>query len=312
MIESMTYFYFSGKEVFSYNDKISISYPCETGFVAFVKADDLLKVLGKLDTDDISLNLNGETLTLKSGKFKLDFATIQDEDIVKRIATVQASLKEAKPKELPDNFIDCISLCHHVASSEDSDQTLNCLYIDGQDMVATDNKRIAHSVLSYVMEKMLIRASEMKSLLVIDPKYYIATKNWIHFVGANKCIFSIRSTKGEYPDMLKFMDFNGVKVTLPESILQGVDLASIFTDNEDPTVKITIKNGECMVFAGKSDRGKADFKEQIRYTGKEISFAVSSELLMDMLHHSTTITIDDSRARLDNDGFRMVTSLIGV
>jgi len=306
----MTYFYFSGKDVSSYNDKISISYPCSTEFSAFIKADDLFKTLSKLSTEDITFKMEGDTLKMKSGKFKFDFATIQDEEVVKRIDTVQESIKGSKPKKLPDNFSECTSLCHHSASKDESNQTLTCLCVDGKDMVATDNTRISHAVLSSEMDRMLIKSSEMKSLLSVDPKYYMSTKNWIHFIGANKCIFSIRATKGEYPDMLKFMSFTGVQVTLPETILEGIDLASVFTDNEDPKVNITIKNNECWVFAGKSDRGKVNFHEKIKYTGKEIKFTIDHELLKDMLSHSTTITIDESRARLDTNGFKMVTSLI--
>ena len=42
LVESMTYFFLSGNEIVTYNDRISITHPFQTNFSAFVKADSFL------------------------------------------------------------------------------------------------------------------------------------------------------------------------------------------------------------------------------------------------------------------------------
>lgn len=307
-IESMKYFYFSGTSIVSYNDTISIAYPFKTTFSAFIEADKLFKVVSKLDSDTISFHMEGETLKMSSGKVNTSFSSITDKDVIDRINTVQESLKGEKRKTLPSNFTECISLCSQVAAIGDSAGTLNCLYVNGVDIISSDNVRIAHAVLKSKMDEMLILASEIKSLISIEPEWYILTKSWIHFISQNGCLYSIRTTKGDYPDMLQFTKFTGVKITLPETLIKGVDLASIFTDDTDPSINVTIKNNVCRIFK-KSQGGNIDFKESIDYpSDKEINFNIIHQLLREMMSHSTDIILSDSKSKLHNGGFTLVTT----
>lgn len=245
---------------------------------------------------------------MKAGKSVSQFATIFDEEVVTRIATVKESMKGVKPKRLPDDFIESVKLCLQVASKNESDQLLTCLSIKGKDIVATDNIRIAHAEMKSEMDEMLIKAAELKSLSIIQPVSYIAGKSWIHFIDGKGVAFSIRRSKGEYPNMLKFMDFKGIELTLPKEILEGVDLASVFTDVND-VININIKNGICQVLKG-SDAGGVDFREKIDYKGQDVTFKINPDLLKEMMTHSTNITISTNSAKLQTDGFTLVTSLL--
>ena len=308
VIESMTYFFFTEKNVVSYNDRISIQYPINTGFNAFVKADEIYKVLSKLKSDTVDFTMDKNTLKMKSGKSLTAFVTIHDKQVIDRISTVEESMQEVKFKNLPDNFIESVKLCAQVASKNESDQTLTCIYISDTNMIATDNKRIAHAVLSSKMDTMLLRASEMKSLMDINPIKYGISGSWIHFQGESSCVFSIRTTKGEFPDMLKFMEFDGTSIMFPKEILNGVDLASIFTNDSDDYINVKIANKVCTLDK-KAESGRTMFKEFIEYDGDPISFNIHPEILKDMLAHNTDIVIAEGRAKLHSDNFTLVTSL---
>lgn len=308
VIESMTYFYFSGDHVISYNDVISIQYPFKTEFKAFVKADDFFKIISKIKSETIAFKLEDGQLKMKADKMLNSFSTIFDDEIVQRIDTVKDTLNGVSMKKLPADFVEAVTLCTQVASKNESDQMLTCLSINGKDVIATDNIRIAHYSLKSQMDEMLVKASELKSLVNINPIKYAVTSSWVHFQNNEGCTFSIRRVKGTYPDMLKFTDFDGVEVTLPKEILDGVDIASVFTDEADDAISITIKKGKCRVYK-ESSAGKIDFREDIKYNGQDITFKINPNLLKEMMSHSTNIVIAVRSAKLQTDAFTLVTSL---
>lgn len=307
-IESMMYFYFAGEAVISYNDIVSIQYPLKTDFTAFVNANDFFKVLSRIKSDSVSFKMAKDALEMRSSNMLNQFATIFDEDVVSRISTVQETMKGVKMKSLPNNFVEAVNLCIHIASKSESDQMLTCLYIKDKDMVATDNIRIAHFKMQSPVDEMMIKASEMKAILDIKPTKYAATKSWVHFKNDDGCIFSIRRIKGNYPDMLKFMDFSGVSVELPKKILDGIDVASVFAENIDDAIKVSIRKGKYRLYK-ESASGKFDFRDNIKYNGKDIDFSINPNLLMDMMNHSTNIIVGEQSIRLEADHFRLVTSL---
>jgi len=306
----MTYFLFSGKNIVSYNDTISIQHPLKTDFNLFVKANDLYKIISKLPADKVSLSIKTEgKLNIRCSTLNASLSTINDQEIRDRINTIGSSLKKAKWKKLPKNFNDSISLCSFSASKQESDQTLTCISINGVDCVASDNRRIAHAVLSESMDPMLLKASEIRSLIATDPIKYSASKSWLHFKSENNCIFSIRRIDGNFPDYLQFFEFDGSKVELSKDIIKGVDITSILADKLDPFVTIKIIDGVCNI-VGKSEAGKIQHRSKIDYKGKEISFTINPEFLKEMMSHSSSIIISKERAKLQTDtGFTLVTSL---
>lgn len=310
LVESMTYFLFSKKDIITYNDKISIQHPLKTEFNLFVKAKDLYKIVSTLTTETISLTEKKGKLNIKSKSINANLSTIEDPEILARIKTVDKSLKNAKWEKLPDNFNESISLCSFNASNQEADKSLTCVYINNKDCVASDNHKIAHSILSETMETMLIKASEIKNLIAINPIEYSTSKAWLHFRNEDKCIFSIRRVDGEFPDFFPFFDFEGDKINLSSNMLEGMNLTSVLIEQENPFVTIKIAKGFCNIF-GKSDAGKIQHRSKIDYKGKkEISFIINPEFLKEMMSHSSSITVSKERAKLQTDSdFSLLTSL---
>lgn len=309
LVESMTYFLFSGKNVVTYNDKISIQHPLKTDFNLFVKAKDLYKIVTTLSSETVKMTEKNGKLNIKSKSLNANLSTIEDDEVRSRIKTVEKSLKKAKWAKLPENFCGNISLCSFNASTLETEQTLMCVYINNTDCVASDNRRIAHSVFSEPMEEMLIKASEIKNLIAIEPTEYSKTKTWLHFKNESKCIFSIRRIDGQFPDFLPFFEFEGEQINLPSNILEGMDLTSVLVDQSDPFVTVTISNGICVV-TGKSESGKIQHRSKIDYKGKEISFVINPNFLKEMMSHTSSITVAAERAKLKTENnFTLVTAL---
>jgi hypothetical protein len=310
IVESMTYFYFSGSHVISYNDIISIQYPLDTEFSTFVKADDLFKFISKVKSEQLQFDLEEPVLKIKAKKVQSSFATIEDNDIAKRVAVIKKSVEKCTFKSLPEDFETAVKLCSFVASRNESDQTLTCISIKGENVYSTDNVRLSHSVMKSKMPDMLLKASEIKSLLEVYPTKYSVTDAWIHFKSADDCVFSIRRVKGEFPDLSKFMKFKGVDIKLPSSILDGLDLAAIFMDSTEPSVQISLKRGMCRIFKD-GEGGTVDYREKLSYTGKPVEFNINPEFLKEMLAYTTDITVSDDKAKLHSGSFTMVTALYG-
>lgn len=309
IVESMTYFYFSGEHVVTYNDVISIRHPLKTSFTAFVKADDFIKIISKIKSESIELELNDAILNLKADKVRTSFPTLYDQDIIGRVDSVSKSVKALKFTKLPTDFMDAMSLCHPVASKNESDQMLICIYINGKDVISTDNIRIAHYTMDSPMPgPIMVKSNEIKSLIGISPIEFSFDDTWIHFLNESGCTFSIRRVKGDYPNMLKFSEFTGTRVNLPKELLDGLDLASVFTEDSNDSVNIAIKNGICRVFK-EGDSGKLDFREKVTYKGEPISFYINPTLLKDMMKHSTEIVVTTGKAKLSTKSFELVTAL---
>ena len=310
IVESMTYFYFSGTHVISYNDIISIQYPLKTEFSTFVKADEIFKVVSKLKTDQISFELKDSILVVKAKDIQSKFATINDEDISARVKAIKESVDKCKFRNLPENFNEVAKLCAFVASKNESEETLTSIHIKGSSISSTDNVRIAIAKLSENMPDMLLKASEVKNLIGIDPVSYSVDNSWLHFKNEIGCIFSIRKVKGSYPDVSQFTSFEGVNISLPKSILNGLDIASVFVDVTDPAVQISLKKGYCRIFK-EGEGGEVDYRKKISYEGSEVNFIINPAFLIEMLAHSTDITIAEDKARLTSGDFTLVTALYG-
>lgn len=311
LVEAMTYFFFTGTHVVSYNDVISIQFPIKTDFSSFVNANDLYKLLSKITSEDVQFTLNDSKLMLKASKVKSTFATITDDKILKRLDSINESVSSAKFLKLPNDFVEAVNLCSFVASKNESDQALTCVSINLTDVISSDNMRIARTSLEKKMKPMLLKASEIKSLLAINPAAYALTDSWIHFKSKEGCIFSIRRVKGNYPDFGKHIDFDGTDVTLSTSIVEGIELATIFVDSDDDKkIVVSLKKGQVRIFK-ENESGSNEFREEMDYDGPDISFSINPDFLKEMLSHSTTIKVGTDRAKLTSGNFTMVTALYG-
>jgi len=309
IIESMTYFFFSGEDIITYNDHISIQHPFKTNFSFFVKAKDFFSIVSKISVQEITLMEEQDKLVLKCQSVLAKLCTIKDDEVISRISTVKDSLVDTEWKSIPENFLECISLCSFAAAKGESDLTLTCIKVNGDYCVASDNQRVAFAKLTTPMDFFFLKSSEVNNLTAINPIKYSVEDSWIHFQNADSCIFSIRKVMGEFPDFFPFLNFDGASINVPKEITEGVDLASVFSDPETPSITLLIQKGVCMITV-ESPHGELKFKTKIDYSGDDIKFKINPLFLREMLSHSTEITISETRAKLETASFSLLTALV--
>jgi DNA polymerase III sliding clamp (beta) subunit (PCNA family) len=314
IVESMTYFYFSGEEIITYNDKISVLHPLKTDFTLFVKANDLIKLLSVTKAEELKLTEKNSKLNIKGKAMNVNLNAIIDEEITERMAFIKESMKEELVwNKLPENFISAAKLCSFAASKTEGDFTTSCLFVHDEEIIATDNSRVAIAKLSEKMPKMFLKASEINNLASINPALYLQTKAWIHFKNDQGCIFSIRRIEGDFPDFTSIINFEGIKIKLPSSILEGTDIASIFIDSLAPAVSLKLTKGFCEVSI-QSEGGSSQFRSKLKYDGEDVTFTINPAFLKEMLNHSTSIFLNDvkaTKAKLSTENFTLVTCLYG-
>jgi DNA polymerase III sliding clamp (beta) subunit (PCNA family) len=304
------YFYFTGNHVVTYNNIVSIQHPLKTNFVGFVKAHDFFNFVSKVTVDEIVTKLEKGKLKLKAGKLQATLPTINDADVTKRIEAIAKQASGLKWLKLPDNFGEAINLCKFAASKNESDQTLTCIKLEGTDCIAADNSRAAYNKLAKPIKPMFLKATEVKALLDIKPTGYSLNKSWLFFRNKTGCTFSIRSVQGVYPDFLSSFKFEGKTVEIPDAILEGVDVASIFTDDDTPKINISVANGMCTISVA-SANGEFTYPHPIKYKGDDFAFSIAPDFLVEMMKHSTEIIVDEGRAKIISGDFQMVISLLG-
>lgn len=310
-IEGMSYFYFSGDNIVTYNDKISIQHPIKTEFSLFINAGNMYKIISKLTTDTVTLLKKEDKLHVTCSEAKANLATIEDKEVYTRIRKVTKSLKKDKWKTLPENFSNSIMLCSFTASKQESDGTLTCIYMNGTDCVASDNNRISHAILDSPIDEMFIKASESKDLVNMMPKEYMITKSWLHFKNEDGTIFSIRAMSGKFPNFLPFFKFDGTNVVIPDTLIKGIDITTILADAIDPVIVFKLSNGKILLSA-KSDSGTIDYKAKISYKGENITIIINPIFLKEMLAHSSSIVIGEDKVKLktDDEKFALLTALM--
>jgi DNA polymerase III sliding clamp (beta) subunit (PCNA family) len=303
----MSYFYFSGKNIITYNDRISIRHPFKTDFKVFVKAIEFFNIITRLNSPKIKLFQKEDKLNVASKTAKIKLAAIEDDEANLMIQNVSKSIKKSEWKKLPENFKESIKLCSNTASIHEADGTLTHIYLEGIDCISSDNNRISHAILDSEINGMFIKATEVNNLSNIDPKEYSVEDSWIHFKNEEGCIFSMRRITGEYPDYLQFFKFNGKKIKLSNSIIDGIDLTSVLADSSVPVIDVKIVKGSCIISID-SDSGKIQHKSKVDYKGKEINFIINPNFLKEMISHSTSIIVGEDKAKLETENkFSMLT-----
>lgn len=309
IVDAMSCFYFSGKFIITYNEKISIHFPFKTDFSLFVKADDLYKIISKSSAEDILIKEGKGKLCLSTKTMRANLSTIQDDEMMSRINIVEESLEGAEFKDVAEDFISSISLCAVFASTQESEQALTCVRISGKECVASDNIRIAYARMCNSMDEMFIKASEIKTLSKINPTQYAITDAWLHFKNEEGCVFSIRKIEASFPEFLQLFDFEGAKVNLPENLIEGMSMATIFTDAMEPAVNLIIEKETCIISVN-SESGDIKYRSAIAYTGSKIKFSINLNCFKEMMNHSAIMTISQQKAKLEVGNFALVTALI--
>ncbi len=300
LIEGANSFLFTGKEIITFNDEICNRVEYKSEFKGTVLADPFFKIINKMKTDLIDITEQAGELLIKSKKTKVGI--ILNKEGALPIDELGEFPKDKDFKQLPDNFIQGLSLSSFCASTDQSTPILNCVFVKDNEIQSTDSFRVFSFDLNSKSSKsskdkmppFLIPVNNISTLEKYNIKYYSLRPAWIHFKTKEEENISIRTyPPDEFPDINAIFDVKGERYIFPDKIQEILDKAIIFCDKDfdiDNHVTVQIK-GKKLTVSSKSDYGW--FKEStiIKDAGNNIQFDTNPTFFKQILKKGTECII---------------------
>ncbi len=228
LVEQANHYLFTGKEVVAYNDVISIRFPFATDFKGSVKASLLDAVLREINNEEVDFSLVENKFVIKSKQIKSELSVLTHLDLLDQLPIVND-----KWSDVPEGFIEGISLCRFSASKDMTQPILSCVGVDGNNIFSSDDVRISWAVFKgKKREKFLIPASAVDELVNFSICKYQIESSWVHFKTDKDAVFSSRKVEGRYPDPSSFFDIQGLEINFPAELKQVVDSIGRFSEGK--------------------------------------------------------------------------------
>ena len=273
MIEQSTSFAFVGDRVVTYNDEISISHPVKgLNVKGAIKAQTLYSFLSKIRREEIDVEWEENQVKITAGRAK---AGLVFEAEVKLPIEEVGAIGDWKP--LPEDFLEAMRFCHPCCSKDMSRPILTCVHVSDKKVQASDS----YQIIEYRLEKkmpikgFLLPASAVRELIKYNVKEIAEGEGWVHFRSEEGTIFSSRIFEGNFPDIEKFLEFDGVDIPFPSNAIQALDRAKVFTKSDFAgddlaTVDVEVSDGKIKLSA-KDESGWFEEIVRTKYDGEKIN-----------------------------------------
>ena len=294
IIEFSNTFSFTGKELITFNDEISVRCPFESDIIGTVVADQFFKIVSKIGSDkegDINLKENGNELLIK-GK-RVESGVVYDPEGA--LPLDELELKDTWYK-LPKDFIEGIKLSAFCCSNDAVRPLLMCINITKNQLQSADPQRVFRYNLDSKMKKeFLLPAAYVSVISKYKISKYTISGDWAHFTTKDNIVVSCRIYQEEtFPDIDQFFSDEGNEFIFPKQTKDVLEKALIFCDGDAPLehfALIDIKSEKLII----SSKGSAGWlKETIPHKSQiEFSFDVNIHFLIDILKSTNTCIINE-------------------
>jgi len=307
IVEQSTYFIFRDGKVATFNDEVACIVDSPLDITGAVPAAPLLAVLRKLIDDVLDVVVVDGQIKIKGEKDRR-VSIRMDEEIAQGTDVVE---QPEKWRKLPEDFNEAVGVVQSCAGHDASRFRLTCIHIHPDYLEACDDFQLARYPLKTGLKKpMLIKRDSLKWLTGLDPNEMSATKNWMHFRNPAGLVLSCRRYVEEYHNMDSFLAVGGTKTVLPKGIENTVDLASVFSaDNDDfNQLLIRIKPGR-MRIEGHGKSGSYQEDKKVNYDGPPMEFKIAPDLFLTISKQAAECLVGDGRIKVDGGKFEYVTCI---
>ena len=313
IVETSKFVMFEETHLVSFNDEVAVSVPFEIGIRASVHADSFLKLVGKMASGRISVELGDNEVVISDGKTTAGFAVSGEAE---QPDIGLSSIK--KWHDLPEDFCKAVSFCAFSAATDISKGVLTCVNISGGTVSSCDNFRLTTYDMEYELPEaasMMIPRKVVNPLVESSPIKVAITgdrNNWLHFQNEDGVIFSCRQMpSGTYPDIEHLLDVEGERVVLPRDMsetLERTEILAAYGEYGGQFVEFHLSKDK-MLCRGESDRGWIEESVDIEYDGPELSLIADPHMISQILKHVNVATVGD-RMLFEGDNFKHVISLM--
>lgn len=316
IVEEMTHFIFTGKDVITFSDQIAIvhPFPLETPFS--VKGEEFYKLIKGINEEEFDLSIKEDKIIIKSDKTKASISTVLDKR--DKIDSSLISLKKDMRKEwnkLPKDFIMGLRLTAFSAAKDLSMGTFSCIYIKENNIFSSDRIRVSWFNLSENMSEFLISAIDAQELSKFEGystiREWTEGNNWVHFKTGDGVTFSIKKILGIFKEIKHLFDIKGEVINLPEELQETLNSISFIAEGDievNKIVHITIENNTIICKAEK-EIGWVEKIIECDYERKQLHFLVNPIFLSQVLAKSASMTLTDKVALFETENFKHIIAL---
>ncbi len=295
-IEQATHAIFTGEEIATYNDSISIIYPYKTDFACSVSGEEFYKIVASIKEDTLDLTVEDNQMRIKSKKTKAGLSTIVGENakVEKLVVRIKETVSARRFwKSLPADFLNGVYLCMFNASRDMTTGVRCCVAVKDDRIYSVDNIRISRFIMQGKVNEMLIPARSAMELVKYKVTKYGISDGWIHFKTDDEVMFNCRTMIGDYPSIDHFFREPQNEITIPMEMQEVMKAAAVIAEGDVDIAKIvevTIDKGE--ITCRSEDKGKKWMEKTVdleNYKGRKIVFWVNPTFFSQVLDKSTSL-----------------------
>lgn len=267
-----------------------------------IPAKTLVELISGLGQEKITLDSEGEVLTIQSGKLKATINGIAAAEFP--AIPLSGGLDISFPKEA---FLTSSQVLFAAAVDEGRPVLTGILTdVDGGrlDFVATDGFRLAHRKLDLAEKKAqfksLIPRRTFEELLRIISEEEVEEIKIAASENQNQVVFSLGNTivssrliEGTFPAWEKIIPQQNVSRALvdKEQFLKAIKLAAIFAKNEANIVVLTTKKGLLRLESHTKQLGSQENEIEGEVEGEELHIAFNTKFLLDAVSNAPSSQI---------------------
>jgi DNA polymerase III sliding clamp (beta) subunit (PCNA family) len=304
--EQTSSFAFIDGFVVTYNDSISIRHPIgDLGLNGAIRAEKMYKLLSKIKKDEIEIQIDKTELTITTGRAEAKLAI--ETEITMPILDIKKITK--KFQDLPDNFSQNLRFAMQSCSRDMSRPVLTAVHIreDGG-LEGSDGFRLARIRGDGMpVADFLLPADSAAQVVKLKPARICLESAWVHFQNEEGTIISSRIFEDDvYPKVDHIFEFAGEELSLPKSIADILDRATIFSSDSDhfldQQVTVQIENNKAII-SGECSTGSYKETANIRYEGEKIQFSMTPHLFKDILTETHECVVGEGRIKFTGENW---------
>jgi hypothetical protein len=298
-------FFFTGKEIATYNEKISVLHPYETDFKVSVSSEWLYKQVSLFPQDEMEIIHEGNEIKIRGENSEIDVTIIEDKYSEHLAAVHDDIANEAFAwKKIPSDFVKGVQLCMFSMGKDLSANNLSAfMRIHGDKIHSTDGwSRMSEYLMDEgVDDIMYIPGYIISEFLKYNFMQYKVTDNWQHFKSDKDVVFSIKKmASGDYVDVNDMVNepLDGPRLIMPTNLKQYILSAEVATEDiqavSDREVIVNMSVDKMTIsWTSVGGYGKVKHTLPMAYKGKEYEFRINPSLMKEILGKTQFMHVDN-------------------
>jgi DNA polymerase III sliding clamp (beta) subunit (PCNA family) len=303
------HFIFDDNKIMAISDEIQNLEIFDHGIThAAIDGKNFIQIISKLKDDEITINQNKASITIKAGSFSANIKILAD-------FTMPVLSSPEEWIDLPDGFIEAINFTAGSALKDENVDVpgLSHILIDNIDdgngyaVAMTGFRGTKFKLNSRVETSFMVPASMVKFIVNYNVIKYNVDDNWLHLSNDRGSIFSFRLLASDYPkNVLIYFNVDGNKINLPTGyydVIERVQTIVTAEFDQDKFVKLIFSQGqvECI---GMGQLGDIQETREFDYDGPDIEILIHPVPLVEILKHSSEFVLGENRIKFETDKFQ--------